>query len=186
MMSPASVAQFLATKEDCFDLVIIDEASQMRPEEAIGALSRGKQAIVVGDPMQLPPTSFFDAVQDNAPNEDESAEEIDIDTESVLDQALSSWRPHRELNWHYRSKHHSLIAFSNKEFYGGRLVVFPSPVERSHRFGVEYVHVQDGVYSASVNPAEADAVIKRVKELIRSQPKSSIGVVAVNQMQGTC
>src|SRR5690606_15369698 len=181
MMSPASVAQFLASTEAAFDILIIDEASQMRPEEAIGAIARARQAIVVGDPMQLPPTSFFDASHDEVAEDEE--DQIDVDTESVLDQALSCWRPHRELNWHYRSRHHSLIAFSNREFYGDRLVVFPSPVERSDRLGVELVAVEDGIYHSLVNEREVEAVIDYLKRAMRLYPDKSIGVVAVNQPQ---
>jgi very-short-patch-repair endonuclease len=131
--------------------------------------------------MQLPPTSFFDGTQDALPDDNE--EYVDIDTESVLDQALSSWRPHRELNWHYRSRHHSLIAFSNKEFYGNRLVVFPSPAAQSARFGIEHLYVEKATYASSLNPLEAETVVKHVKQLIRLRPDSSIGVVAINQAQ---
>lgn len=182
MMSPASVAQFLAPTGEAFDILIIDEASQMRPEEAIGALARSRQAIVVGDPMQLPPTSFFDASHDDV-TEDFEEDQVDVDTESVLDQALSCWRPPRELHWHYRSRHHSLIAFSNREFYDDRLVVFPSPVDRSDHLGVELVAVEDGVYRSHVNEREAEAVVNYVKRAMRLYPNKSIGVVAINQPQ---
>jgi very-short-patch-repair endonuclease len=181
MMSPASVAQFMPQKRGAFDLVVIDEASQMRPEEAVGCVARGAQVIVVGDPMQLPPTSFFDSVEIDDGMTDE--EQFDVDAESVLDQALARLRPHRELRWHYRSKHHSLIAFSNREFYQGNLIVFPSPAEQSSQVGIEYVHVDNGIYHASVNPTEADAVVAQVAELMIARPQDSIGVVAINQPQ---
>jgi very-short-patch-repair endonuclease/DNA polymerase III delta prime subunit len=181
MMSPASVAQFLPTHAGSFDIAIIDEASQMRPEEALGVLGRAKQIVVVGDPMQLPPTSFFDASRDEA--EAAAEDEVDVDTESVLDLALSSMRPSRELRWHYRSEHHSLIAFSNRRFYGDRLVVFPSPAERSPTLGVQLVPVAAGAYGSSVNLPEADTVVEAVCHLIRTRPDVSIGVVAVNQPQ---
>lgn len=180
MMSPASVAQFLSPVPQMFDLVIIDEASQMRPEDALGAIARGQQTIVVGDPMQLPPTTFFDAVRDE-PDLDE--EELEVDTESVLDLALGSFRPSRELLWHYRSKHHSLIAFSNKEFYDERLIVFPSPAQRAEHLGVQHVYVENGLYQASLNAAEAEALVASVGNLMRQCAKSSIGVVAINQPQ---
>ena len=181
MMSPASVAQFMPQKRGAFDLVVIDEASQMRPEEAVGCVARGAQVLVVGDPMQLPPTSFFDSVEVDDGTSDE--EQFDVDSESVLDQALARFRPHRELRWHYRSKHHSLIAFSNREFYQSNLIVFPSPAEQSSQLGIEYVHVENGIYQASVNPTEADALVARVVQLMISRPEDSIGVVAINQPQ---
>jgi very-short-patch-repair endonuclease/DNA polymerase III delta prime subunit len=181
MMSPASVAQFLPAGGAQFDVVIIDEASQMRPEEALGAIGRGRQAVIVGDPMQLPPTAFFDASTDT--EEALAEEELDIDTESVLDLGLSSLRPARELRWHYRSRHHSLIAFSNREFYRDRLIVFPSPYPPRGHLGVQLVEVGEGIYGASVNIPEAEAVSNTVRDLIRRNPKASIGVVAVNQPQ---
>jgi superfamily I DNA and/or RNA helicase len=113
MMSPLSVAQFLKPNRLRFDLVLIDEASQMRPEEALGALARGGQLVVVGDPMQLPPTSFFD--RGDRMMEDEIDEEEIVDNESILDLALAEFRPSRSLRWHYRSRHESLIAFSNRQ-----------------------------------------------------------------------
>ncbi len=181
MMSPASVAQFLPAERDVFDVAIIDEASQMRPEEALGVLARARQAVIVGDPMQLPPTTFFDASHEEA--SDSERDELDVDAESVLDLALSSFRPSRELQWHYRSQHHSLIAFSNREFYDDNLIVFPSPVERSDQMGVENIYVQDATYGSSVNVREVGVVVETVSKMIRTNPKRSIGVVAVNQPQ---
>jgi very-short-patch-repair endonuclease len=181
MMSPASVAQFLPASNEVFDLAIVDEASQMRPEEALGVLARARQAIVVGDPMQLPPTTFFNAEHEEA---NELAEdELDVDTESVLDLALSSFRPPRELLWHYRSQHQSLIAFSNREFYDDSLVVFPSPNDKSVDMGVQLLHIEDGTYGASLNVPEASAVVDTVSKIIRSNPDRSIGVVSINQPQ---
>jgi very-short-patch-repair endonuclease len=182
MMSPASVSQFLAQNPSAFDLVVIDEASQMRPEDALATLARGKQLIVVGDPMQLPPTTFFDSVQDEVPDDDEK-DDLTVDTESILDLGLSKLRPARDLRWHYRSRHESLIAFSNREFYRDRLIVFPSPVAKATHVGIQYLHVIDGLYRASLNSNEAAAVVKTVADLIRENPNRSIGVVAVNQPQ---
>jgi very-short-patch-repair endonuclease len=182
MMSPASVSQFLPAMPGWFDIVVIDEASQMRPEEAICAIARGRQAIIVGDPLQLPPTSFFDSTQAEvvAPEEEDG---LDIDAESILDKALSALRPKRDLLWHYRSRHDSLIAFSNREFYADRLIVFPSPKRVSDQLGVQYVPVQNGRYKSSINPEEADMVVATVSQIIRDRPDRSIGVVAVNQPQ---
>jgi very-short-patch-repair endonuclease len=182
MMSPASVSQFLSPVSGAFDLVVIDEASQMRPEDALATLARGKQIVVVGDPMQLPPTAFFDAVQDDSAA-DENEDELAVDTESILDLALSKLRPARDLRWHYRSRHESLIAFSNREFYRDRLIVFPSPIATTARLGVQYVFVTNGSYKSSLNPIEAAEVVKIVTGLIYENPKRSIGVVAVNQPQ---
>jgi very-short-patch-repair endonuclease len=182
MMSPASVSQFLSQVPGVFDLVVIDEASQMRPEDALAALARGKQLVVVGDPMQLPPTTFFDSVQDDTPADDDG-DELAVDTESILDLGLSQLRPARDLRWHYRSRHESLIAFSNREFYLDRLIVFPSPVAKANRLGVQYVLVDNGYYKASLNPNEAAEVVKIVAAIIRESPNRSIGVVAVNQPQ---
>jgi very-short-patch-repair endonuclease len=182
MMSPASVAQFLPPGGAAFDLAIIDEASQMRPEEALGVVARAKQLVVVGDPMQLPPTTFFDATQDDS-REVRDEEELDVDTESILDMALSSFRPPRQLRWHYRSKHHSLIAFSNRQFYGDQLIVFPSPKGRTTNMGVQWVPVEGAIYDASVNVTEAEVVVHTVSALMAANPKSSIGVVTMNLPQ---
>ena len=133
MMSPLSVAQYIKPGALRFDLLVIDEASQMRPEDAVGAIARCDQIVVVGDPKQLPPTAFFDK-NDITADEDDDADET-IDAESILDQALARFRPARRLRWHYRSRHGSLIAFSNREFYDSDLIVFPSPaaVGSGHR-----------------------------------------------------
>ena len=151
MMSPLSVAQFLKPGGLRFDLLVIDEASQMRPEEALGSIARADQLAIVGDPMQLPPTSFFD-VADQVVDSDE-AEEI-VDSESILDLSLSTYSPPRALRWHYRSRHESLIAFSNRRFYEDKLIVFPSPLDpdkarREPKFGV-FHHFVEGKYKSSL------------------------------------
>jgi AAA domain len=153
MMSPASVAQFIQPGGVTFDLVVIDEASQMKPEDALGITGRSRQLVVVGGPQQLPPTAFFDRF--DIPNDDDDQDDA-IDNESVLDLALSVFRPARELRWHYRSRHESLIAFSNKHFYDSKLVVFPSPLPRHDDYGVEYYQVE-GLYTpkAGINLLEA-------------------------------
>ncbi len=182
MMSPASVSQFLRQSPATFDLVIIDEASQMRPEDSLAALARTKQIVVVGDPMQLPPTTFFDSIQDETV-ESEDDEELSVDTESILDLALSKLRPPRDLRWHYRSRHESLIAFSNRQFYQDRLIVFPSPVAKASHLGVQLLQVPEGLYRASLNQKEAETVVQAVRALVHENPNRSIGVVAVNQPQ---
>ena len=124
MMGPMSVAQYLAPGQIEFDLIIMDEASQIKPQEALGTVARGSQVVVVGDPKQLPPTSFFDRVV----NEDEETSTITEEAESILDATLPMpMFSARRLRWHYRSQHESLIAFSNQSFYDSNLVLFPSP-----------------------------------------------------------
>jgi very-short-patch-repair endonuclease len=185
MMSPLSVAQFLKPNSLRFDLLVVDEASQMRPEEALGSIARSDQVVIVGDPMQLPPTSFFDTT-DHIVVSDEDAEEI-VDSESILDLALATYRPARELRWHYRSRHESLIAFSNRNFYDNNLIVFPSPLDpekerREPKFGV-FHHFVEGKYKSSLNIPEAQFVAEAAVAFMRNHPDRSLGVVTLNQAQ---
>lgn len=182
MMSPMSVAQYLVPGRVVFDVVVIDEASQMRPEDALGGIARGRQLVVVGDPQQLPPTSFFEKVDAGTQDEDE-IEELGLSgQESILDLARSSFGAVRTLNWHYRSRHDSLIAFSNREFYEDRLVVFPSPHESHPQLGVQLVAV-DGVYTGRRNEPEADAILAELRTFIRSKPDWSLAIVTMNAPQ---
>ena len=182
MMSPMSVAQYLAPGHSRFDLVVMDEASQMRPEDALGAIARASQVVVVGDPEQLPPTTFFEK-QDSEDMDDAEGEELGVDgQESILDLAKSSFGPIRLLNWHYRSRHAGLIAFSNRHFYGNRLVVFPSPREDDPMHGVKLVNVQ-GTYSHGRNEIEADAIVEAVLEFVQHKPDWSLAIVAMNSAQ---
>lgn len=181
MMSPPSVAQYLAHGSLTFDLVVIDEASQMRPEDAIGALARGRQAIVVGDPMQLPPTGFFD--RERPPTDEEAAAEDRANDESILAAALAAFRPARRLRWHYRSRHAALIAFSNAHFYQGDLVVFPAPSQSDPALGVQCVPVENGLYRGSMNRPEAERVAGEVLRFMQDHPDKSLGIVAMNQPQ---
>ncbi len=144
MMGPLSVAQYLKPGELKFDLVVMDEASQLKPEDAIGAIARGAQLVVVGDPKQLPPTSFFDRVFDGDGDEEEDETGAIEEAESILDIASWLFQPVRQLRWHYRSRHQSLIAFSNHYFYDDNLMVFPSPRPSGKEFGVSLVPVSDG------------------------------------------
>jgi very-short-patch-repair endonuclease len=181
MMSPMSVAQYLEQGQLKFDLVVMDEASQIRPEEALGAVARGAQVVVVGDQMQLPPTSFFQRLSaDGAGEEDEEVE--DVQQESVLEAAAARFYPPRMLKWHYRSEHGSLISFSNSEFYGDELTVFPSPFHDHADYGVKLNRV-DGIYGAGVNEQEAKAVVNAALEFMSTQPDQSLGIVAVNSKQ---
>jgi superfamily I DNA and/or RNA helicase len=164
-----------------FDLLIIDEASQMRPEDALGAMMRCAQAVIVGDPEQLPPSDFFVSGETRDEEEIEDAPE-----ESILELGRRCWRPMRMLEVHYRSRHQSLIAYSNREFYEERLLVYPSPVLNDEEFGVT-CHRVDGAYEAGQgrNTAEARAIVDEAAALMRRRIDRSIGIVAVNKAQAT-
>jgi len=185
MMSPMSVAQFLDPAGLRFDLVVMDEASQIRPEDAIGAIARGTQIVVVGDPKQLPPTPFFEKV-DRDESSDEGSDEAEVEDlvgqESILDVTRGPYQPVRRLGWHYRSQHEGLIAFSNREFYENSLIVFPSPHGDDPEFGVRLEEV-DGRYADSLNPIEAEAVVAAAQSFMRQFPQRSLGIVAMNKPQ---
>jgi very-short-patch-repair endonuclease len=178
MMSPLSVAQYLPPGKLTFDLVIMDEASQIRPEDALGALARGGQLVVVGDPKQLPPTNFFNRVTDEDRDDVTGLEE----SESILDAAMDSFRL-RRLRWHYRSRHESLIAFSNREFYDSSLVVFPSPVEDGDEFGIRHHFIEQAIFEDRRNTKEARSIARHVRKHVLSRSGESIGVVAMNVEQ---
>ncbi|HEU5232236.1 MAG TPA: DUF4011 domain-containing protein [Terriglobales bacterium] len=181
MMSPMSVAQYLDPHDLRFDLVIMDEASQIRPEEALGAIARGAKAVIVGDQMQLPPTPFFQRLSGGEANDDdEFAEETKQD--SVLEAAAGRFHPMRRLKWHYRSEHDSLIAFSNREFYQNELTVFPSPFYDDPEYGVSLVQA-NGIYKGGLNEIEARTAVKAVIQFMKDYPKQSLGVVGVNAKQ---
>jgi len=183
MMSPISIANFLPPEGLKFDLVIFDEASQVRPVEAFGALMRAKQAVVVGDSKQMPPTSFFEQTVTPEGEEDDYST---ADVESILALFEAQKAPQRMLRWHYRSRHESLIAVSNYEFYGNKLVVFPSPQNTSKRMGLVYNYVKEGAYDRSntrVNLPEAKLVAQRVIEHFRNSPELTLGVAAFSMSQ---
>ncbi|MEY4515024.1 MAG: hypothetical protein RLZZ450_7146, partial [Pseudomonadota bacterium] len=183
MMSPLTVAQFLPQLSDQFDLVVIDEASQMRPEDAMGAVVRARRAVVVGDPKQLPPTPFFNRMESTDDDEPELLDRDEpIDQESILDLGVASFGDTRDLRWHYRSRHPSLIAFSNRHFYEGKLKVVPAPVDNRTTGGVQLVLVS-GAYEDSLNPLEAERIALGVQRHVRVNPKLTLGVVAMNQKQ---
>jgi hypothetical protein len=180
LMSPISVAQYLDINSEPFDLILFDEASQMPTSEAVGAIARGKSLIVVGDPKQMPPTSFFSSVHFD---EEDSNEDL----ESILDDCQALSVPSRQLQWHYRSQHESLIAFSNAKYYDNNLFTFPSPDDLATR--VHYVPVE-GVYDRGKtrqNRAEAEAIVREMVRLLSlpEQERKSIGVVTFSSVQQT-
>lgn len=176
LMSPNSVAQYLAQENDLFDVVIFDEASQLPTCKAVGALFRAKDAVIVGDPRQMPPTSFF--AGSGPVVEDLALDDLD----SILDDALALGIPSQHLQWHYRSTHESLIAFSNSQFYGNRMFTFPSANDRERH--VTAVHV-DGIYKNGTNVKEAEAVVAEIVRRFHDPFKKgqSVGVVTFNVKQ---
>ncbi|MBO4578835.1 MAG: DUF4011 domain-containing protein [Clostridiales bacterium] len=180
LMSPISVAQYLEPGKVMFDTVIFDEASQIPTAEAIGVLARGKSAVIVGDPNQMPPTTFFQAMQT-----DYGEFEVE-DMESILDDCLASGITSMYLAWHYRSRHESLIAFSNRCFYDGKLFTFPSADNKTKK--VEFINDQSGTFDrgkSRTNLEEAKAVVKFIRSQFDSEPTKpcSIGVVTFNIQQ---
>jgi very-short-patch-repair endonuclease len=189
MMSPLSVAQFLAPGSIDFDLLIIDEASQVLPVDALGAFARARQHVVVGDRKQLPPTRFFARLTGNDTDEEEE-EELQQpqakDMESILSLCCARGMPETTLRWHYRSRHHSLIAVSNREFYEDKLFIVPSPVMQSDDLGVRFRFVENGVYDrggSATNRIEAQAVVKAALDHMRSHQDKTLGVAAFSSKQ---
>jgi len=178
MMGPMSVAQYLAPGGISFDLVVMDEASQIKPQDALGAVARGAQLVVVGDPKQLPPTSFFDRLVEEDDDDPTGIEE----SESILD-ATSPMFPARRLRWHYRSQHENLIAFSNHSFYDSDLVLFPSPHKETEQYGIQYSRVPRGCFVNRKNLEEAKIISEAVREHFRHRPEETLGVVAMSVEQ---
>ncbi|MDR1607273.1 MAG: hypothetical protein LBT38_02535, partial [Deltaproteobacteria bacterium] len=177
MMSPLAVATYLTPGQMIFDLCIIDEASQMTPENALGAMARSRQIMVVGDTNQLPPTNFF---KKRLAELDDEEDETGLVEESILEAANKIFSPSRRLRWHYRSRHSSLIQFSNQWVYNNELMVFPSPDNQA--MGVSLVKV-DGLYKTGVNPIEAEAMVKAALKFMADFPDLSLGLVTLNIKQ---
>jgi hypothetical protein len=201
LMSPLSVSDTLPLIGADFDVVVFDEASQIPLEEAVPALHRAPQAIVVGDQQQLPPTTFFATASDDEEAEVEAASErVDLDHDSFLTQAAVNL-PGTMLGWHYRSRSESLIAFSNAAFYEGRLLTIPDAVPAAARGVIDptgddaalvaqvvgrpvaFVHLPGSPYVQRTNPGEAAVVARLVRGLLRDAPHLSIGVVAFSEAQ---
>jgi very-short-patch-repair endonuclease len=186
MMSPLSLAKFAAPRGLEFELVVVDEASQMRPEDALGGMLRTKQIVVVGDPKQLPPTDFFSRADGQPSNGDADDAADDINAESILEVCQTTFNERRRLKWHYRSRCESLIAFSNRTFYDDSLVTFPTAKPGS--FSIELVRV-DGEYKGHRNPFEAQRVAEEAIAFMRHFADSpeeelpTLGVVTVNVEQ---
>ncbi len=188
MMSPLSVAHFLSAEDYHFDMVIFDEASQIFPQDAIGAIFRADQVIIAGDTKQLPPTNFFSSSTSNSNDDYDDDNEDDFEEEvydSILEETANVL-PNRTLLWHYRSKHEHLIAFSNQEIYRNELVTFPSSNESEPDTGVEFSFVEGGYYDRGGkrnNIQEAKRCVELVKEHIEKHPERSLGIIALSEAQ---
>ncbi|WP_345058663.1 DUF3320 domain-containing protein [Hymenobacter glaciei] len=183
MMSPLSIATYLPPGAVAFDLVVFDEASQVKPMDALGAIARGRQLVVVGDSKQLPPSSFFESL--NGPADEADEESVTADIPSILELCKACQMPERMLRWHYRSRHESLIAPSNHLFYNDQLVVFPSP-GGSENLGLRYHHLPEAWYergTTRTNPQEAATVAEAVLHHARHTPGLTLGVVAFSMAQ---
>lgn len=186
MMSPMSVATFLVQGAMEFDLVIFDEASQVKVVDALIPILRGKQIVVVGDSKQMPPTDFFSRTFENEEDEEENKTG---DIESILGMFLAQGVNESMLKWHYRSKHDSLINVSNQEFYDGRLMVFPSSGANEKATGLKFNHFPESVYergTSRTNPFEARKVAEQVMIHAKTNPELTLGVVAFSTAQRDC
>lgn len=186
MMSPLSVAQFLPPGKIGFDLLVVDEASQVQPIDALGAIARAKQIVVVGDERQLPPTRFFSKTlgDGNDGADDDGAQAADV--ESILGLCRARGLPERMLRWHYRSRHQSLIAVSNQQFYENKLVIVPSPYTGEAGVGLRFHHLSDAVYdrgNTRTNPKEAKAIAQAVISHALTTPNLTLGVAAFSTQQ---
>jgi SpoU rRNA methylase family enzyme len=201
LASPDSAVRFIDPSFEAFDLVVFDEASQIRVANAIGALGRAKAAVVVGDSEQMPPTSVAQTKVMASDDEEPEDDMFLSDPESILTQCEVARVPDIMLNWHYRSEDESLIAFSNERYYGGKLSTFPtpnlSPTERSLRLvqvpGGHFIRAEDSGLTAAekgkgklrTNPAEAKAIVDEVISRLESPATAndSIGIVTFNLQQ---
>ncbi|MBM3096067.1 DUF3320 domain-containing protein [Ensifer sp. T173] len=184
MMSPLSIAQFLPPGVLEFDLLVMDEASQIQPVDALGAVARAKQVVVVGDERQLPPTRFFSKMTSDGSDDDEEQDGARVsDIESILGLFSARGLPERMLRWHYRSRHQSLIAVSNSQFYDSKLFIVPSPYTQEAGMGLRFHHVPNGVFEDSVNKVEAKVVAEAIIRHALETPHLSLGVAAFSIKQ---
>jgi very-short-patch-repair endonuclease len=186
MMSPLSVAQFLVPGAMEFDLLVMDEASQIQPVDALGAIARAKQVVVVGDPKQLPPTAFFAKMTSSSEDDEDEDGAVVADIESILGLFMARGLPTRMLRWHYRSRHQSLIAVSNRQFYDNKLFIVPSPYTAQGGRGLRFHHIHEGLFDAGNkrnNLIEAKAVARAIIAHAQTYPKLSLGVAAFSAAQ---
>ena len=194
LMSPMSVAMYLPPEGPLFDVVIFDEASQIKPEDALGSVIRAKQIIVVGDTKQMPPTSIFERMTSTEEPDDDESDDIEgqdiAEQESIL--AFASARiagesPYRrDLRWHYRSRHEDLIKTSNRLFYRDRLVIFPHPKRSDSEMGLVFRHCPQTIYgrgNSRKNELEAREIAKAALHHVRSSPSLTLGIVAFSKAQ---
>jgi very-short-patch-repair endonuclease len=185
-MSPLSVAQFLTPGRMSFDLLVMDEASQIQPVDALGAIARCRQVVVVGDERQLPPTKFF-AKMTGGQAEDDDGEGAQVaDIESILGLFSARGLPQRMLRWHYRSRHQSLIAVSNSQFYENKLFIVPSPYTQKAGMGLRFHHVPNGVFDSGgtgTNAVEARTVAEAIIRHAKTHPGLSLGVATFSVSQ---
>ncbi len=176
MMSPLAVSTFLGSADWEFNVVIFDEASQVRQHDAICAVCRSKQLVVAGDPKQLPPTNFFEKVvfDDGAEGDGDEGTEC---FESLLDVCLTLWMRRQRLKWHYRNRKEGLIAFSNYHFYENSLIAFPSAHENFNN-PLDFTFLPDGTYENNVNVLESMKIAEMVMEHFQKAPEKSLGVIA--------
>ncbi|WKK72623.1 DUF3320 domain-containing protein [Rathayibacter oskolensis] len=193
LMSPESVARFLPVDSDLYDIVVFDEASQVRVADAVGALGRARSAVIVGDSKQMPPTSFAEA---GAADDEAPASDTVVDEESILSEASQARVPSRWLSWHYRSQDERLIAFSNSRYYDSRLSSFPTPHDGDtgtghDGYGISFVRV-DGTFirtgrgkTLRTNAAEAEAIVAEVHRRFAASPDRipSLGIITFNAQQ---
>jgi very-short-patch-repair endonuclease len=187
MMSPLSVAQFLTPGLFDFDLLVMDEASQIQPVDALGAVARARQVVVVGDPKQLPPTAFFSKMTGGgSDDEDDDSGTRVADIESILGLFTARGLPMRMLRWHYRSKHESLIAVSNRQFYENKLFIVPSPYTAEAGMGLRFHRIEQGVFDSGgtrINVVEAKILAQAIVAHARENPELSLGVAAFSAAQ---
>ena len=186
MMSPLAVSTFFESSDARFDLVIFDEASQVRPHDAICAIYRGKQLVVAGDQKQLPPTNFFERLTAAEEDNDDEETASTNDYESILDTCASLGLPRQRLKWHYRSKRESLISFSNRNFYDGELITFPSVLDVDSSSGVTFNYIADakrGKSGSVTNAVEATRLAEAVIRHATLQPALSLGIITMNVSQ---
>ncbi|MFE7857232.1 DUF3320 domain-containing protein [Streptomyces sp. NPDC057403] len=184
MMSPLTVSQFLPP-DFHFDVVVFDEASQVRPSDAVNCIYRGRTLIVAGDEKQLPPTSFFNSSVDD--DSDEYAEDVPDSFESLLHACKAGAMRELSLRWHYRSRHENLITFSNREFYENSMITFPGALDTGNDVGVAFLKAE-GVYDRGGrkdNRVEADFVAQRVIHHFDTRSDKTLGVVALSQAQAS-